>query len=66
MAQSGEVAAGADFEAILAEIKERDERDSTRKIAPLKPADDAVVVDTTGLTIEQVVENLAELCRKQA
>ena len=66
MAQSGEVAAGADFEAILAEIKERDERDSTRKIAPLKPADDAVIVDTTGLTIDQVVENLAELCRKQA
>ena len=66
MAQSGEIAAGADFEAILAEIKERDERDSTRAIAPLKPADDAVIVDTTGLTIEQVVENLAGLCRKQA
>ena len=63
MAQSGEVASGADFEAILAEIKERDERDSTRKIAPLKPADDAVIVDTTGLSIEQVVEKLAVLCK---
>ena len=62
MAQSGEVASNADFEAILAEIKERDERDSTRKIAPLKPADDSVIIDTTGLTIEQVVENLAALC----
>ena len=62
MAQSGEVASNADFEAILAEIKERDERDSTRKIAPLKPADDSVIVDTTGLTIEQVVEKLAALC----
>ena len=64
MAQSGEIAAGADFEAILAEIKERDERDSTRAIAPLKPADDAVVVDTTGFTIDEVVEQLAKLCRQ--
>ena len=64
MAQSGEIAAGADFEAILAEIKERDERDSTRKIAPLKPADDSVIVDTTGLSIDEVVEKLAEICRK--
>ena len=61
MAQSGEVAAGADFEAILAEIKERDERDSTRKIAPLKPADDAVVVDTTGLSIDDVVRKIVAL-----
>ena len=64
MAQSGEIAAGADFEAILAEIKERDERDSTRKIAPLKPADDSVIIDTTGLSIDEVVEKLAEICRK--
>lgn len=64
MAQSGEIAAGADFEAILAEIKERDERDSTRKIAPLKPADDALIVDTTGLSIEEVVEKLAKFCRQ--
>ena len=62
MAQSGEIAAGADFEAILAEIKERDERDSTRKIAPLKPAEDSVIVDTTGLSIDEVVEKLAILC----
>ena len=53
-----------DFEAILAEIKERDERDSTRKIAPLKPADDALIVDTTGLSIEEVVEKLAKFCRQ--
>ena len=63
MAQSNEVASNATFEAILAEIKERDERDSTRKIAPLKPAEDSVIVDTTGFTIEEVVERLAEVCR---
>lgn len=64
LAQSGEVADGATFASILAEIKERDERDSTRPIAPLKPADDAVIVDTTGLSIDEVVSKLAELCRK--
>ena len=63
MAQSNEVASNATFEAILAEIKERDERDSTREIAPLKPAEDSVIVDTTGFTIEEVVEQLAEVCR---
>ena len=63
MAQSNEVASNATFETILAEIKERDERDSTRKIAPLKPAEDSVIVDTTGFTIEEVVERLAEVCR---
>ncbi len=37
----------------------RDARDAARAIAPMKPADDAIVVDSTGLTIEQVVERLA-------
>lgn len=66
MMQSGEIPQGADFERILADIKERDERDSTRKIAPLKPAADAVIIDTTGLSIEEVVEKLADLCRNAA
>ena len=64
LAQSGEIADGATFASILAEIKERDERDSNRPIAPLKPADDAVIVDTTGLSIDEVVSKLAELCRQ--
>ena len=38
-----------DYEAILAEVKARDERDSGRAEAPLKPADDAVVIDTSAL-----------------
>lgn len=42
--------------ALSREITERDLRDSTRKVAPLKPAPDAEVIDSTGLTIEQVVE----------
>ncbi|WP_181707968.1 (d)CMP kinase [Chthonobacter rhizosphaerae] len=38
-----------DFERILAEIRERDARDSNRAVAPLKPADDAVILDTSDL-----------------
>jgi cytidylate kinase len=44
--------------ALSREITERDRRDSTRKVAPLKPAPDAEVIDSTGLTIEQVVDRV--------
>ena len=40
------------------EIKERDARDSNRKVAPLKPAEDAVVIDTTDLDIDSVVNQV--------
>lgn len=43
---------------LVEEIRARDERDSNREVAPLKPADDAVVLDSTTLTIEQVVERI--------
>lgn len=49
------------YEEILKQIKERDLRDTTRKIAPLKPAKDAVIVDTTGKSIDQVVEEIVNL-----
>jgi cytidylate kinase len=45
------------------EIAERDQRDSTRAVAPLKPADDAMVLDSTGLGIEQVVDEVMALGR---
>ncbi|MDN5363797.1 MAG: CMP/dCMP kinase [Eubacteriales bacterium] len=51
------------FEQILAEIKERDRIDSQREVAPLKPAEDAVVIDTTGMTLPEVVEKVIRLCR---
>lgn len=50
----------ADYEAILALIKERDWRDSHRAVAPLKPAADAVVVDTSHLNMQQVIELVTE------
>ena len=43
------------------EIAERDARDRTRAHSPLRPADDAVVVDTTGKSIEEVVASLRAL-----
>lgn len=52
-----------DFEQLLEEQNLRDERDSQRKLAPLKPADDAVVVDTTHLSIEEVVRSLEDRIR---
>ena len=44
------------FERILAEIKERDFRDRNREVAPLKPADDALLLDSTTLSIGEVID----------
>ncbi len=46
------------FEDISADLKNRDTIDSTRKVAPLKKADDAVYIDTTNLNIEEVVNKV--------
>lgn len=46
-------------------IEERDGSDRSRTVGPLKPAEDAIVVDTTELTIEQVVTRLVELVRER-
>ncbi len=48
---------------LLKEIAERDVRDSTRSFAPMKAADDAIVVDTTGIGIDAVVQRLVDLWR---
>jgi cytidylate kinase len=49
---------GADADVTAAEIERRDARDSSRRLSPLKPAPDAVVLDTTGLSVEQVVDRI--------
>ena len=51
-----------DLEEIARDIAERDERDSTREIAPLKQAEDAVLVDSSYMTIEEVVAAIVKLC----
>tara|TARA_B100001939_G_scaffold52323_1_gene41526 strand:+ start:4086 stop:4742 length:657 start_codon:yes stop_codon:yes gene_type:complete len=43
---------------ILEEINQRDNLDKTRKICPLHPADDAIIIDTTNLSVDDVVENI--------
>jgi cytidylate kinase len=52
--------------ALSREITERDLRDSTRAVAPLKPAPDADIIDSTGLSIEQVVEHVMASGRRRA
>lgn len=54
----------ADLKEIEAQILARDLADSSRAIAPLKPAEDAVIIDSSDLTIEQVVDRLVKLCRE--
>lgn len=54
---------GVPLERVLAEQSERDERDRTREHSPLRAADGAVEVDTTGLSVDEVVARIAELAR---
>lgn len=53
---------GADPAEMLAQLRERDARDAARDVAPMRPADDAVQVDTSAMTIEQAVA----MCISQA
>lgn len=54
----------ADLAVIAKEIEERDYRDSHREISPLKQASDAILVDTSDMSIDEVKERLLELVRK--
>ena len=49
--------------ALSREIAERDQRDATRSVAPLRPAEDAIVIDSTARSVESVVEQVVELGR---
>ncbi len=49
-------------EQVLSQLIERDTRDSTRATAPLKPAEDAHMLDTTGLGIDEVLQAAIEIC----
>lgn len=57
------IAAGLrdDYAGVLADVLRRDEMDSTRAVSPLRPADDAVIVDTGDMTQDQVVDHLRDL-----
>jgi len=59
--RSGDVAAVAMPERVLEEIRQRDRRDRTRADSPLRPAPDAILIDSTDLTLEQVIDRAAAL-----
>ncbi|WP_085957932.1 (d)CMP kinase [Corynebacterium fournieri] len=63
-----DVAAGreADFDAVLADVQRRDEADSSRATSPLKPADDAVLVDTSEMTPDEVLQALTGIVERSA
>jgi len=54
------------LEEILVAQRERDERDAQRTLAPMKPAPDAIVIDSTHLTLDQVVDEMEQQVRKRA
>jgi len=59
--QLNEKGISSNIAALAAEIAERDERDRTRASSPLVPADDAIVIDSTSLSIDEVVEQILTL-----
>lgn len=63
-----DVAAGrdVDFDAVLADVKRRDEADSSRKTSPLRPADDAEIVDTSEMTPDEVLAALTAVVERSA
>lgn len=56
---------GEDPDAVLAAMRDRDERDAARKHGALRPAEDSVELDTTGLSAEEVVARVVELARER-
>jgi CMP/dCMP kinase len=57
---------GDDYEAVLADVKRRDHLDSTRKVSPLRAAEDALVVDTSDMTEAEVIAHLLDLVTQHA
>ena len=55
---------GQNLESVKNDMLKRDKTDSTRKLAPLKPATDAVIIDSTDFSIEEVVDRLYEIVDK--
>ena len=53
----------ADYDEILRKVIERDRIDSTRAVAPLRPADDAIIIDSDKMNADQVFDHVLELCR---
>ncbi len=63
--QNQEKGIKSSYEEVLKGIKDRDKRDSTREIAPLKKAEDAIYVDSTNLSVEEVVEKIIGIIKEK-
>ncbi|HOK04106.1 MAG TPA: (d)CMP kinase [Victivallales bacterium] len=61
--QSGENFEGATIATVAKEIAKRDEMDMNRSIAPLKKAEDAILIDSSDMTIDEVVENICKIIK---
>ena len=54
----------ANLDRIIEDIRARDDRDMNRSVAPLKPADDAIVIDSTSMSIEAVFDQVLQAAKK--
>lgn len=64
-AQLQEKGINVSLQRVFADLEERDRRDKQRAVAPLRPAKDAYIIDTTDLTIEQVMDHILEQVRER-
>jgi len=55
----------ASIAALVKDLKSRDEQDANRAVSPLKPAEDAVLLDTTEMSIEEVTVKVLELAKQR-
>lgn len=63
--QLQESGAAVDFDTLMAEIAERDEKAQNRADSPLRPAEDAILLDTTSLTFDEAVDTVVRLARER-
>jgi cytidylate kinase len=63
--RAAELGAGADVAVVLADIRARDQRDTTRAAAPLRQAEDAVLIESSRLTVDQVVTEMEEQVKRR-
>ena len=63
--RQAELGSAASFDEVLREIRERDDRDASRDVAPMRAADDAVLVDSSELGLDEVIEAMAAEVRRR-
>jgi cytidylate kinase len=56
---------GDNYAAVLADVQRRDRLDSTRAVSPLRPADDAIIVDTSEMTEAEVIAHLVRIVEQR-